>query len=172
MVMALSQLGALIWKLCNAHTKQTHKNHWMLTGQSMQLEVICKRPCPAAVRCALTASCTCSGVIMPGGTLTGYSCCVVSSIHIARMSYFKFWTSGDAYFGNHVFIAVLYRSTGFPSEPPALFGRKWRILKDFLHPARTSWAAGFTRTGGVQFWFSPWILLWSEHVKHPLFTCF
>lgn len=42
---------------------------------------------------------------------------------------------------------VCCRFTGFPWEPPALFGRKWGTWKDFLHPARTSLAAGFTRIG-------------------------
>lgn len=48
-------------------------------------------------------------------------------------------------YGN--FCTLLCRSTGSPSGPPALFGRKWRIFEGFLLLARTSWAAGFTRTG-------------------------
>lgn len=48
----------------------------MFTGQSMQPEVICKRPGRAAVGCVLMESSTYLEVITPEGTLTGYSLCV------------------------------------------------------------------------------------------------
>lgn len=44
-------------------------------------------------------------------------------------------------------LSLPYRSTVYPWELPAWFGRKWGTSKDSLHPPRTSWVAGFRRTG-------------------------
>lgn len=81
-------------------------------------------------------------VIMPGETQTGYSLCVVSTKCADDDWIFKSLSCGTLQK-----CSVCCRFTGFLWEPPASFGRKWGTLKDFLHPARTSLGAGFTRIG-------------------------